>query len=576
MLFVSTALFISCDRPLESVAVTVESGAGSGIYAVSAMDLGRRPADEQSFIVPLDAEKDRPFRYRIGPKGDEEIRLDGEEPRIIVTVSGEIEGGEITVFSGEHGQRYPFSRTLRDHRRTDRKRYRLSFPLDSLRNAPWEVEFSAPTGSTGYHVEEILLGYTTTDILFPARTAPERPVSVDTLLPLVLNDTSLELPALRGVIRDPSHALLMEYEAPDRLFDDRSNRPVVHMTIRGSGEPLPEKRLEIRLRPGRRSITIRPEQWLPGAESVLVEGTDRVDLYRIGVLALPDNPWEPIPIDLEELQSWPIDLWRREDFELFSWSVYPGILWIDHRAYETQARMFKRLAFFVEKRGYQGRLLSNEQLRDRHGWNAHNYRPEGLAAFFNAAHASGFALNSEEIVLREIAVEHGLLVEGNRENSGLDRWLPGSGGVLSISRSSFPSLRRLLTVHEAMHGVFYEEPAFRRAAFEWWDREMDTRERDFWQAFFSWVSYDPDDRYLMVNEFQAYLLQQGEAAADWYFGTRTADRLRAAQPQRAESIDLMLRDYPDTFVRAAAAVNESLFSVSGMVGGDPFCLRPVE
>ncbi|SIQ19212.1 hypothetical protein SAMN05920897_10524 [Alkalispirochaeta americana] len=563
-------LLTGCNHSLESLDVTVQGDQGE--LPLKLRDLGRRPTGEEALVGPLE-EGDRPFRYRIEAAGDEPLFVADPDPRLTVTVSGDITGGEILLFAGDEGLRYSFSGVLTDKRSLgddgSPRRYRLSFPLASLRSGPWEVEFRAPRGSRGYRVEELLFGSKA-----PKITLGEV-LEADMLLPLVADDEALVLPVTTRLVRDHTHSLEIRYRAEEKLFLDRRDRPRLNLLLEGSdGE---SRTVQVQLRPGERQIVLWPQRWLPRAESLTIPLLDGVVLKEIRHHSLPENPREPILIDLEELQRWPRELWRRDDFELFSWSAYPRILWMDHRSYQTQARMFRRLAFFVEKRGYQGRLLSNQELEDLHGWNAHNYRPEGLADFFNAAEASGFELNSEELVLRDIAHEQGLLI---RQSSGDapagERWLPGTGGVLSISQESVSPLRRLLTVHEAMHGVFYEEPEFRRAAYDYWDHRLSRRERDFWQTFFSWMSYDPDDRYLMVNEFQAYLLQQGERSANWYFGTRIAERIRRALPNRAAAIDAIIRDYPRTFIDAAAAINEALFSASGMVGGDPFCLLPGE
>lgn len=570
VLLLVVPLLAGCNRSLESVPIRVVTDEGEEIHALKVSDLGRRSTEKESLVVPLASDRDRPFRYRLEPERDGPIRLDHPDARLLVTLSGDITGGELTLFSGETGQRYPFSRNILDRRSSAGGRYRLSFPLDRLREAPWEIEFTAAPGSSGFLVEEIQFRSEAPAVIL---ATPPDAVQADALLPVVLSDSSLELPALQSIIRDHSQALLLEYHAAEELFPDRRDRPVTRVVFKT--EEGTAREFELRLRPGSRSVPLRPRYWLPGATSLTVENREGLTIRRIVPLNVPRDPLEPIVIELEELQQWPRELWRREEFELFAWSVYPNILWTDHRDYGTQSRMFTRLAFFVEKRGYQGRLLTDAEVESRHGWNAHNYRPEGLAEFFNTAEAMDFPLNREELALLEIVAARGLLVKNENGQAGA-RWLPGRGGILSISQESFPALRRLLTVHEAMHGVFYEEPAFRRTAFDYWDSVLSQREREFWQLFFSWMTYDPGDRYLMVNEFQAYLLQQGEANANWFFGTRTADRLRRAQPHRAESIDLMLRDYPETFIRAAAAINESLFREAGMVGGDTFCLRPLD
>jgi hypothetical protein len=275
----------------------------------------------------------------------------------------------------------------------------------------------------------------------------------------------------------------------------------------------------------------------------------------------PASDIGPIPADLATiLTDYPQDAWRRSDFEIFSWSAYPRILVFDTADYETQSRLFKRLAFFVEKRGFRGSILSDAELSGRHGWNAHNYRPEGLAAFFNAAQSEGAELNAEEVLLREILLANGVI---HRDDGS---YRPGTGGVLSISQESYPILRELLVTHEALHGVFYEEPGFRDDAWRIWDG-LSEEERSFWRQLLGYMTYDPADEYLMVNEFQAYLLQQPLERARAYLRGQLAQRFMAARPGMREEVETFLARYPDAFVRPARAVAASLRAHSPIRAG---------
>ena len=49
------------------------------------------------------------------------------------------------------------------------------------------------------------------------------------------------------------------------------------------------------------------------------------------------------------------------------------MLIFDTASYAVQARFFRRLAFYVEKQGYRGRLLTDAELGSRRGYNAHDY-----------------------------------------------------------------------------------------------------------------------------------------------------------------------------------------------------------
>ncbi len=209
-----------------------------------------------------------------------------------------------------------------------------------------------------------------------------------------------------------------------------------------------------------------------------------------------------------------INEWRNRDFEVYSWASFPSVLVFDCRNYDIQNRLFRRLAFYIEKKGYVGQLLTNSELKGKHAWNAHDYRAEDLARFFNLVAERDFPIYPEESMLRSILISHGILIQ---DDEGVLH--PGEGAVLSISKESTDALRYRFFVHEGAHGIFFTSPEFREFVTELWN-SLDSRDRAMWRFFFSWYGYDPADEYLMINEFQAYLLQQRASAAPAYFGPR--------------------------------------------------------
>ena len=236
-------------------------------------------------------------------------------------------------------------------------------------------------------------------------------------------------------------------------------------------------------------------------------------------------------------------------FILYRWDRFPSILILDTVDYHFQDRMFSRLAFFLEKRGFRGRLLSNGELEKLHGWNAHDYGPEGLASFFTEVDHERFVLNPEEETLKELALQHGIIqtVSGG--------FAPGTGGVLSISRSSSAIERRLLLVHESFHGVFFASPEYRSFCFQLWD-SLDSAVRSFFIRFLDELGYDGSFRYLVVNEFQAYLMQQPARYAPDYF-------LRVAKRFAGEGSGV-----PQTAILDAShRLNDFLESRFGIVAG---------
>ncbi len=213
------------------------------------------------------------------------------------------------------------------------------------------------------------------------------------------------------------------------------------------------------------------------------------------------------PVDPGLIIKWPKKNWRGKDYELFVWDRFPHILIMDTGFYSYQDKMFKRIAFYVEKQGYKGKLWTDDVIGDLHGYNAHDYQAKDLARFFEEARRTNFILNEEELLLKKILIKGGILVdEGNGKVSA------GTGAILSISQSTPVQIRAQLLAHEGWHGIFFEDEEFRNAAGAIYNTlyAMDSRSLDFMKEYFKYapgLGYDLDDDYLMKTEFVSYLLQ---------------------------------------------------------------------
>lgn len=313
----------------------------------------------------------------------------------------------------------------------------------------------------------------------------------------------------------------------------------------GSSGPLPE--LSVELLPGREAaaaagnlrfeaspyaaeLRIPAGLFPPGAGPIIVSG-DRIKAFQLRYIAPPPLP-APITADPGLILAWPEEQWRDNRYELFRWEQFPSLLIFDTADYAVQDRLFKRLAFFTEKAGFRGRLASDGEIADLHGWNAHDYRSEDLARFFEAARALNFPLLPEERELERILLDNGIIRSGGGGISG------GGGGIISISRESSPSyLRSMFIVHEAFHGLFFIDADFRAFSRERWENLIPPAKR-FITSYFDYQHYDIADEYLMVNEFMAHILQQPVSQASRYFGEilpsrlETSPRRRAALPEK--------------------------------------------
>jgi hypothetical protein len=213
--------------------------------------------------------------------------------------------------------------------------------------------------------------------------------------------------------------------------------------------------------------------------------------------------------------------WRDTRYEVFRWENFPSILIFDTANYDVQDRLFRRLAFFVEKAGYRGRLLTDRELGDQHGWNAHDYRAESLAAFFEATESIRFPLLREEQELKDILLANGIL---RLENNKI---VAGTGAIISLSQQSPDTLRRQFMAHEGFHGIFFIDQELRDFSSRRFEA-LSPVARKFILSFFDYQHYDITDQYLIVNEFAAHVLQQNTSKAAWYFGGTLAARLEAS------------------------------------------------
>jgi hypothetical protein len=244
---------------------------------------------------------------------------------------------------------------------------------------------------------------------------------------------------------------------------------------------------------------------------------------RAGIPAAGD----PIPLDPGLIPVYPPAAWRETRYEVFRWPAFPRILIFDTAGYAVQERLFKRLAFFVEKRDYRGRLVPDRELEGLHGWNAHDYRAEDLARFFEAARQEDFPLLDEERELLDILLRNGIVL---RSPSGAIQ--SGAGAVLSISQESPEHLRRRFLVHEGFHGIFFMDEDFREFSRRRWEN-LDAVAKQVFRSYLDFQRYDLGDPYLVVNEFMAYCLQQPVSQAGPYFGENLPRRLHASSWRRA-------------------------------------------
>ncbi len=247
-------------------------------------------------------------------------------------------------------------------------------------------------------------------------------------------------------------------------------------------------------------------------------------------------------------------------FYLARWDIRPDTLIFLYKDYATQDQYLKRLAFFVEKIGYVGKLASDSEIAEQHGWNAHDYRPEDIARFFEMAENQHFPLSKEELSLRDILVKAGILIARGSNFSA------GKGAIVSISQESPIYLQYRFLSHELSHALFFTDTRYRDLVLSLYQRLTDD-EKWFLIRYFRWMRYNVDSSYLMANEMQAYLVQQPLKDIQNYFLETLGPTLAKAHPELSGTIDAYMSQHLSALIENARQLGAYLRASYGLEPG---------
>ncbi|MDR0322981.1 MAG: hypothetical protein LBI12_00870 [Treponema sp.] len=327
---------------------------------------------------------------------------------------------------------------------------------------------------------------------------------------------------------------------------------------------------------GTENIFISPA--LRTAEGKAVFSGEGVTVFSLNIeQSSPVFP-EPIIADPALVIAWPRESWRSSRYEVFKWDRFSSapVLIFDYADYAVQDRMLKRLAFFVEKAGFRGQLSQDTEIEHLHGWNAHNYRAQDLARFFDLARRTNFPLLNEERELENILLNEGIIrAERNGSLSEISI-VAGNGAIISITRESPDYLRYRFMAHEGFHGIFFIDEEFRDFSWQRWERLPATAKR-FITSYFDFQQYDTKDEYLLVNEFMGHILQQPVSQAADYFGRNLPLRLentwRVSSLPQKDTVTGTWPDLADAFTEEAQAFSDYVNRRWGFTAGRVWGLR---
>ncbi len=282
------------------------------------------------------------------------------------------------------------------------------------------------------------------------------------------------------------------------------------------------------------------------------------------------NSLNPIPADFYQIHNYPTEAMRNQQYEFFSWSLLPQFIVFRFNNYYIQTKFLKRIAFFTEKEGYVGQILSNSQLKNKHGWNAHDYCAKDLAAFFQLAEQKQCQLNKEEILLKQILLNHKIILKN--ENG----YTEGRGGIVSFAIDSKASkyVQHLFLTHEGLHAIFFSEAPIRNLTKTRW-QELEPPVKRLWQLFFKYKEYDSTNQFLTENEFFAYTLTRPAQNMRSYFFNDNIPILKRQFPKERKFLNTLSLISTDFLSRESQILEKAVQQKYPIEAGDLRTLIPI-
>ena len=206
-----------------------------------------------------------------------------------------------------------------------------------------------------------------------------------------------------------------------------------------------------------------------------------------------------------------------------------AVLVIQFPGLQAQGHALNRAAALIEKGGMRrDRVLTDTELQaavaasgdnEASYFLGHDYRAEDLGRFYSLAQAQAVALNADELRLRQLLLDAGLLqAAGPGQFSGA----PGRALItFSAEQADDPATpqdesmdgrrRESVLRHELSHGRYFTDGRYRDHCWRFWREQLSETERLAWRHYLDRLGYDPGNEELMVNETQALLMHTPDA-----------------------------------------------------------------
>lgn len=215
----------------------------------------------------------------------------------------------------------------------------------------------------------------------------------------------------------------------------------------------------------------------------------------------------------------------------------------------AQGRALNRAAALIEKGGARrDRVLTDAELQAALAASAdneasyflgHDYRAADLARFFSLAQAQQLALNADELRLRQLLLDAGLLqaaapgqFSGQPDRALISFSAEQADDPATPQDEGMDGRRRESVLrHELSHGRYFTDARYHDHCWHFWTELLSETERQTWRRYLDRLGYDPASEELMVNETQALLMHTPDTrdfdAASLGMGATELEGLRA-------------------------------------------------
>ncbi|MBS1198960.1 MAG: hypothetical protein H6R18_2745 [Proteobacteria bacterium] len=243
--------------------------------------------------------------------------------------------------------------------------------------------------------------------------------------------------------------------------------------------------------------------------------------WQIGIAAWADDSGfvlkEPVVADFNAILNS-----QASEVGVFFYQGRQSIVLIDFPDLSAQGRMFNRLVALIERIGApRERVLSNEELAgfirstgstESNFAYGNDFLVSELVVFFNLADLGSVVLTAEELALRQFLIDQKLMVM----RMGFYQALRPRAVVLSLPQVKAPVTplaRRTILAHELAHAEFYTNAKYAGYCRYFWAKVMSEAERESFRQFLGRSGYNPENREMMINEMQAYLMHTPDERA---------------------------------------------------------------